>query len=50
MATAQINAFYSAQNNSINIMAGILSGNFYNEDMRYEEMLAGIGFVIGDEG
>ena len=49
MATAQTNAFYNPQNNSINIMAGILSGNIYNDGMSYEQMLGGIGAVIGHE-
>ena len=49
MQTAQVNAFYNPQNNSINIMAGILSGEIYNEDMSYEQKLGGIGTVIGHE-
>lgn len=49
MQTAQVNAFYNPQNNSINIMAGILSGEIYNEDMSYEQKLGGIGMVIGHE-
>ena len=49
MRTAQVNAFYNPQNNSINIMAGILSGEIYNEDMNYEQKLGGIGTVIGHE-
>lgn len=49
MQTAQVNAFYNPQNNSINIMAGILSGEIYNEDMNYEQKLGGIGTVIGHE-
>lgn len=49
MRTAQVNAFYNPQNNSINIMAGILSGEIYNEDMNYEQKLGGIGSVIGHE-
>ncbi len=49
MQTAQVNAFYNPQNNSINIMAGILSGNIYNEDMSYAQKLGGIGTVIGHE-
>ena len=49
MRTAQVNAFYNPQNNSINIMAGILSGEIYNEDMSYEQKLGGIGTVIGHE-
>lgn len=49
LPTTQANAYYDPQRNSINIMAGILSGNLYNEDMSYEQMLGGIGFVIGHE-
>ena len=49
IATAQVNAFYNPQDNSINIMAGILRGEFYNEDMSYEQKLGGIGSVIGHE-
>ena len=49
MATAQVNAFYEPKENSINIMAGILNGEIYNEDMSYEQMLGGIGTVIGHE-
>lgn len=49
MATAVTNAAYNPQNNSINILAGILSGNFYNEDMTYEQKLGGIGTVIAHE-
>ena len=49
MRTAQVNASYNPQNNSINIMAGILSGEIYNEDMNYEQKLGGIGTVIGHE-
>ena len=40
MPTAMVNAFYDPQSNSINILAGILSGNVYNEDMSYEQKLA----------
>ena len=49
MRTAQVNAFYDPQSNSINIMAGILSGNVYNEEMSYEQKLGAIGTVIGHE-
>ena len=45
----QVNAFYNPQNNPINIMAGILSDEIYNEDMNYEQKLGGIGTVIGQE-
>ena len=49
MQTAQVNAFYDPQTNSINIMAGILSGEIYSEEMSYEQKLGGIGTVIGHE-
>ena len=49
MQTAQVNAMYNPQNNSINILAGILSGEIYNENMSYEKKLGGIGTVIGHE-
>ena len=49
MPTATVNAFYNPQNNSINILAGILQGEIYNEDMSEEQMLAAIGTVIGHE-
>ena len=49
MQTAQVNAMYNPQNNSINILAGILSGGIYNENMSYEQKLGGIGTVIGHE-
>ena len=46
---ATANASYNPQYNSINILAGILSGDIYNENMSYEEMLGAIGSVIGHE-
>ena len=49
MQTAKVNAQYNGQYNSINIFAGILTGNFYNENMSYEQMLGGIGSIIGHE-
>ncbi len=49
MQTAQVNAMYNPQDNSINILAGILNGEVYNEDMSYEQKLGGIGTVIGHE-
>ncbi|MBR4474242.1 MAG: M13 family metallopeptidase [Oscillospiraceae bacterium] len=44
-----VNASYRAENNSINIFAGILNGDVYRDDMTREEMLAGIGNVIAHE-
>lgn len=49
MATSQVNAFYDPQDNSINILAGILDGYIYRPDMSREELLSGIGTVIGHE-
>lgn len=43
------NAYYSAYDNSINILAGILGGDFYHADGSYEERLGTIGFIIGHE-
>ena len=45
----QVNAYYSPSNNEIKIIAGILSGDFYNPEMSIEEKLGGIGMVIGHE-
>lgn len=45
----ETNAYYNPQDNSINIIRGILGGAFYQEDMNTEELYAGIGFVIGHE-
>ena len=44
-----VNAYYQPSENSINIIAGIMGGDFYNPDMTYEEKLGGIGMVIGHE-
>ncbi len=49
MPTSMANAAYDFQKNSINILAGILSGAVYNEDMSYEQKLGGIGAIIGHE-
>ena len=43
------NAYYNPQDNSINIIRGILGGSFYRDDMSDEELYAGIGSVIGHE-
>lgn len=47
--TLETNAYYIPSENSINIMLGILSGDFYQDDMKVEEMYAGIGSVIAHE-
>lgn len=44
-----VNSYYRPSENSINIIAGILGGDFYSPDMSYEEKLGGIGAVIGHE-
>ena len=49
MNILQCNAFYNKQDNSINIILGILDDAFYSEDMGREELLGGIGCVIGHE-
>ena len=45
----ETNAYYNPQENSINIIRGILGDVFYREDMSTEELYAGIGTVIGHE-
>lgn len=47
--TLETNAYYIPSENSINIMLGILGGDFYQDDMKVEEMYAGIGSVIAHE-
>lgn len=49
MNILQCNAFYNKQDNSINIILGILDDAFYSEDMSREELFGGIGTVIGHE-
>lgn len=49
MPVNQVNAAYNPQDNSINILNGILGGVFYNENASREENLGGIGVVIGHE-
>ena len=49
MSTLQSNAYYNPQENSVNILLGILGGNFYSDDMTDEELYAGIGSIIGHE-
>ncbi|MEG0273370.1 MAG: M13 family metallopeptidase [Hydrogenoanaerobacterium sp.] len=44
-----VNAFYNLTDNSINIMAGILGGVFYNPEGSIEETTGGIGVIIGHE-
>ena len=49
MTSFTVNGLYIPANNSITITAGILGGEYYNEDMSYEQMLGGIGMIIGHE-
>ena len=49
LKTAQVNAFYNTSDNSINILAGILQGDFYSEDMSEAQLLGAIGTAIGHE-
>ncbi len=43
------NAYYEATDNSINILLGILDGNYYRSDMTKEQIYGGIGSIIGHE-
>ena len=43
------NAYYQASENTVYILAGLLDGLFYREDMTTEELYAGLGFIIGHE-
>ena len=49
MTSYTVNGKYSPSKNNITITAGILGGEYYNEDMSYEQMLGGIGMIIGHE-
>lgn len=49
VTTMTLNAFYAPTHNAIFICAGILAGMIYETDMSDEEMLAGIGTIIGHE-
>ncbi|MBO4374835.1 MAG: hypothetical protein J5829_06985 [Lachnospiraceae bacterium] len=49
MDILEANAFYYPRDNSINIVRGILGEDFYREDMSREELLGGMGVVIGHE-
>jgi putative endopeptidase len=44
-----VNAFYSANDNSIIIPGGLIQGHFYNSNGSVEENLGGIGAIIGHE-
>ena len=45
----EANSYYSQQENSINILYGILGDVFYSEDMTKEQLYGGIGAIIGHE-
>lgn len=47
--TTQTNAFYSPQTNGIYILAGILNDPSYYPGMTDEELLSGIGSIVGHE-
>lgn len=49
MTASTVNCYYNPRDNSINILAGMLHAPFYYDGMSDEEMLAGIGFIIGHE-
>ena len=49
MTAYTVNGIYKPSKNDITITAGILGGEYYNEDMSYEQMLGGIGMIIGHE-
>ena len=49
MSPHVVNAYYLPTDNSINILAGILGGVFYNPDASREQNMGGIGMVIGHE-
>lgn len=49
ISTLETNAYYDPTVNSINILLGILDGDFYSDDMAKEQLYAGIGSIIGHE-
>ncbi|MBQ6373342.1 MAG: M13 family metallopeptidase [Clostridia bacterium] len=49
MTSYTVNGLYKPSENDITITAGILGGEYYNENMSYEQMLGGIGMIIGHE-
>ena len=48
-STLEGNAFYNPQDNSINILIGLLADPFYDDGMSRAEILGSIGTVIGHE-
>ncbi len=49
LSTTITNAYYNPSTNGIYILAGILDEPAYFKDMSYEELLGGIGMVVGHE-
>ena len=49
MNPQSVNAYYLPTDNSINILAGILGGVFFDEDGGIEEVMGGIGMVVAHE-
>ena len=49
MSPQAVNAYYLPTDNSINILAGILGGVFYDVKAPREDNMGGIGMVIGHE-
>lgn len=50
MPTIQVNAMYNSLDNSINILAGLMStDDFYSVDKSEEENLARLGMIVGHE-
>ena len=49
LPASSVNAAYSGYNNTINIQAGVLIGEIYNEEMSFEQKMGGIGMIIGHE-
>jgi hypothetical protein len=49
MSTSEVNAYYAPDENSINILAGILGAPFYSERYTNASLYATIGAVIGHE-
>jgi len=49
MSTSEVNAYYAPEENSINILAGILGAPFYDNRYTNASLYATIGAVIGHE-
>jgi predicted metalloendopeptidase len=49
MPTSAVNAYYSPEENSISILAGIIAPPFYHKDYTMQSLLATIGSIIGHE-